>query len=183
MKAEISNLPQGWFSPADIEWYREIYRDCLPVSGQAVEVGCYLGRSLCAVGDIILERGIYVFCIDTFQGVVGQPADNLHGRFRENVENYGLEGSVMVLKQDSLFAAKTLNDSVMDFVFLDGDHSYETVKAELQAFERKIRKGGYIGGHDYFSFPGVVQAVNERYGQDVQVRMDSTIWLHRVGEL
>jgi len=37
----------------------------------------------------------------------------------------------------------------LDFVFIDGDHSYEGVLADLQGFYPFLRKGGIFAGHDY----------------------------------
>ena len=50
------------------------------------------------------------------------------------------------------------NRSNFDLVFLDGDHSYETVAQELEYFKDCT----LITGHDYNnSHPSVIQAVNE----------------------
>jgi hypothetical protein len=50
-----------------------------------------------------------------------------------------------------------------DFVYLDADHSYANVAADLNLWFPKVRPGGIIGGHDYAlaQFPGVKQAVDE----------------------
>jgi hypothetical protein len=53
-------------------------------------------------------------------------------------------------------------DESLDAVFIDGDHSYEAVKADLDKWWPKIRNGGQLLGDDYSScHPGVPQAVNE----------------------
>jgi uncharacterized Rossmann fold enzyme len=52
-----------------------------------------------------------------------------------------------------------------DFVFLDGDHSYEGCKADIEAWASKVKPGGWLGGHDYGNpdWPkfGVKRAVDE----------------------
>lgn len=170
-------LPPGFFSPSDIERYRTIYQDLVPACGSTVEVGCYLGRSICSVADIIVWKSIYVRCIDTFEPLVESPVADHEKKFRWNIALFtGLKSRLIVMPEQSLDAAKKLIDGHYDFIFLDGDHRYETVKAELEAFEPKIKKGGYIGGHDYIEYPGVTRAVNERY-KNVETSMDSTIWL------
>lgn len=51
-----------------------------------------------------------------------------------------------------------------DLVYLDGDHSYETVRAELETYLPLLRQGTWIGGHDYTDTPapgdGVKAAVD-----------------------
>jgi hypothetical protein len=55
------------------------------------------------------------------------------------------------------------NDRYFDLIYIDGDHSYEGVKRDLEISFNKIKKGGYICGHDYSKgmFPSVVNAVDE----------------------
>ena len=48
----------------------------------------------------------------------------------------------------------------LDFVFIDGDHSYEYVTKDLLSWVPKIRSGGLVIGHDWWiKFPGVEKAV------------------------
>jgi predicted O-methyltransferase YrrM len=50
-------------------------------------------------------------------------------------------------------------------VWLDGDHSYEGVKADLEHLSRSLRPGGLIAGDDYTAGgwwgDGVIRAVDE----------------------
>ncbi|MFA5307612.1 MAG: class I SAM-dependent methyltransferase [Candidatus Babeliales bacterium] len=48
----------------------------------------------------------------------------------------------------------------LDFAYLDGDHTYENVSKELEAFYPLIKSGGVMGGHD-INFYGVMKAVGE----------------------
>jgi predicted O-methyltransferase YrrM len=41
-----------------------------------------------------------------------------------------------------------LNGKQMDFIFIDGDHSYEGVKKDLEIYSPLVRKGGIIAFHD-----------------------------------
>jgi len=57
---------------------------------------------------------------------------------------------------------------LVDFVFVDADHSYEGCKRDIIAWWPKVRVGGYLCGHDYgmksnhkFCKPGVTKAVDE----------------------
>jgi len=74
-----------------------------------------------------------------------------------------------ILRKDSKEAAKDIPDASLDFVFIDADHSYEGCKADIEAWKPKIKKGGFISGHDYENteFPcwGVKKAVQEAFGK------------------
>lgn len=55
-----------------------------------------------------------------------------------------------------------IQDESIDAVFLDGDHSYESVSKDLPFWWKKIRNGGWLLGDDYASCcPGVTKAVDE----------------------
>lgn len=43
---------------------------------------------------------------------------------------------------------KTLKDESLDFVFIDGDHSFEAALKDFQNYYPKLKKGGIFAGHD-----------------------------------
>ncbi len=59
--------------------------------------------------------------------------------------------------------APTIADRSLDFVFIDGDHSYKGCSKDIALWMPKIKVGGWIGGHDYDhpKLPGVSKAVDE----------------------
>lgn len=74
-------------------------------------------------------------------------------------------------------AADEFADGSFDFVFIDADHSYDAAKDDIARWRPKVRKGGWLGGHDYSKhFPGVIQAVDERFGSAVHTLMPGWIW-------
>jgi cephalosporin hydroxylase len=44
--------------------------------------------------------------------------------------------------------AKILGNEKLDFLFIDGDHSYEGVKADWEMYREFVRSGGLIAFHD-----------------------------------
>lgn len=49
---------------------------------------------------------------------------------------------------------------VYDFVFIDGKHTYDAVKDDIEVWDRHVRAGGIVAGHDYY-MDGVGEAVRE----------------------
>lgn len=45
-----------------------------------------------------------------------------------------------------------VKDMQLDFLYLDGDHSYKTVKEEIQLLWDSVRPGGVLAGHDYCNY-------------------------------
>lgn len=73
-------------------------------------------------------------------------------------------------------AAPLIPDGWADFVFVDAGHSYDAVRTDLEAWERKVKPGGWFGGHDYHpKFPGVIAAVNKRFGDSFEL-LAGHIW-------
>jgi SAM-dependent methyltransferase len=82
-------------------------------------------------------------------------------RFRSNIER----GQVHVQRSRSLDAAASFADGSLDWVYIDGDHTYEAVKADLDAYYRAVKPGGFLAGDDYgvpgWWDDGVTRAVDE----------------------
>jgi len=66
----------------------------------------------------------------------------------------------------SLRAAQGMADETFDFVFIDANHTYKSVKEDITAWAPKVRAGGIVSGHDYYPGKsvkqcGVIPAVDE----------------------
>lgn len=90
--------------------------------------------------------------------------------YLELLEKYKEMPNIKIHKSDSIHFLQNQDDNTYDIIYIDGDHSYNGVKQDLMNAFRKIKKGGYIMGHDYemnmkkaknkYDF-GVKQAVDE----------------------
>tara|TARA_Y100000593_G_scaffold89252_1_gene173127 strand:+ start:544 stop:1155 length:612 start_codon:yes stop_codon:yes gene_type:complete len=81
--------------------------------------------------------------------------------------DFGNEVKVMKAFSDDESVINEFNDETFDLIFIDGDHSYEGCKADLENWWPKVKPGQILCGHDY-CFPennpngfGVKQAVDE----------------------
>jgi len=68
---------------------------------------------------------------------------------------------VEMVRLPSVEAAKLFDDESFDTVFIDGNHFYEDVCADIDAWLPKVRKGGILCGDDYF-YEGVRYAVLDK---------------------
>lgn len=67
-----------------------------------------------------------------------------------------------LMVMNSLEAANMIRWTSLDLVFIDGNHSYESVKADIDAWEPKLQSKGILAGHDYNrGHCGVMKAVDE----------------------
>lgn len=88
-------------------------------------------------------------------------------RIHDNVvERFEGEDRVRVRRGSSVEVAGEFGEEALDWVYLDADHFYEGVRADLDRWLPRIRPGGFFCGDDYgvrgWWGDGVTRAVNER---------------------
>lgn len=80
----------------------------------------------------------------------------------ETTRDFLAKYHVNLIRNTSLGAVGEFEDGSLDFVHIDGDHSFDMAMADLIVWSPKVRKGGLILAHDYSSlnWHGVSQAVH-----------------------
>lgn len=66
---------------------------------------------------------------------------------------------------------------LVDIVFIDADHSFESCLKDIELYKRKINSGGILSGHD-IDYPGVNRAV-KKYITDFDVGPNN-VWFTRI---
>jgi len=94
-----------------------------------------------------------------------------------------------VVRATSVVAAKLFPEGYFGLVFIDGDHSYEGVIDDINAWLPLVKDGGVLCGHDYGNIGGrgVKKAVDELLGDQVEIFPWTTeeddglaiMWAHR----
>jgi hypothetical protein len=144
-----------------------------------VEVGCLAGRSTCYLATRIRDSGkaITLYAVDP---CTGSPSDStgqeiapavggtFAGIFHRNILGCGLDNVIVPVVTTSVRAAELFADESVAFCFIDADHSYESVTADLRAWWPKVRPGGMLAGHDYRQpapwVAGLTPAVHDFFG-------------------
>jgi hypothetical protein len=150
-----------------------------PSGSRFVEVGNYLGRSLCSLGEVVAasEKQFTVIGIDTCRGsgIEGARRIDYHGEavaagggtfagtLHRNVIECGLAEQIAIIIADSVTASTFFADGSIDWVHLDARHDRESLIADIAAWRPKVRKGGWLSGDDYdeVKWPDVVATVAE----------------------
>ena len=104
--------------------------------------------------------------------------DDLYLKVKSRFSN---NSKVKIIRDKSINAAKMFDDEYFDFIYIDGDHSYEAVLADLLAWYPKLKKFGVMCGDDYghISGHGVIKAVTEfafKYKFFVSHGEDNQFW-------
>lgn len=171
---------KGWMSEEELLWLAAQASRSLV----CVEIGSYCGRSSRVIGDHLPKDGC-LYCIDSFKPfscippVISTPeeGEQVYAEFLSNMSDLLDAGKVTIHRTSSYHAATALSKktSWVDFLFINGDHSYAAVAQDIALWLPLIKTGGVISGHDYHIYPGVDQAVDERFGSAVVNTMGS-IW-------
>lgn len=124
------------------------------LTGVGVEVGVYGGDNAAK----ILERWPgTLLCVDPWMAIntpdyrnrSQSDFDQVYERARRLLENYKSQGRCIFHREPSVNAARNLRVSVIDFVYIDGLHDYDSVTADLSAWAPLVKPGGVLAGHDY----------------------------------
>ena len=144
-----------------------------------VEVGTYLGRSLCSLAEVVEQSGktCTVIGIDTCRGsgTEGPQHKNYHaaavsngkgtfaGALHKNIVDCGYGDLITLIIADSVQASRLFSNASLEWVHLDGRHDYASVKNDILAWLPKVKAGGWLSGDDYdkVKWPEVIEAVDE----------------------
>jgi hypothetical protein len=166
----------GWF-----QWRRhqEEAAAHFPDGSCFVEVGCYLGRSICSLGEVVrsTHAKTRIIGVDTGRGsgsegrgdsdahapAVAHGGGTFAGLLHRNIIGCGLVDTIQLLISDSVGAAGLFADDSLAWVHIDARHDYVSVAADIKAWAPKGRPEGWLSGDDYHAewWPGVVSAVSD----------------------
>lgn len=162
----INEIP-GWFDQRNRDLLVELI--CAHEVTSAIEIGCFLGLSTIWFGmhvhriqciDLWREDAIYAGPNNLVETLarMGTPRDFYHV-WERNVVAAGVWPKVTPIRGRSDEEHSRVVDA--DLVYIDGDHSYEGCKRDIELYMPKARK--IICGDDFVGRPGfgVIQAVQE----------------------
>lgn len=188
-KSSISGIDQaaqieGWMSLKELQWLADTARD----KNLIIEFGSHCGRSTRALADNAPENA-RIIAVDPWTGEYfgenGAQVNILNGSrfadFQANLRDYILNGKVLPIKKLSTEFEPT--GDLFDFIFIDGDHRYDIVKADIQLAlnDKMSHSETIISGHDYDceSWPDVARAVDEIFGKENVNIVDSIWWVKK----
>jgi predicted O-methyltransferase YrrM len=142
----------------------------VPADLAIVEIGSWRGRTSAALAIGAREgNGAKVFAVDPFVDYTGRgvnttffyPADNVN-HFWANLERAGVKDQVTLIQKTGIDGAKVWKKKKKEIglLFIDGNHEYEFVKADFEAWEPFVAVDGMICMHD-LDEPGVQRVYAE----------------------
>lgn len=180
LKLDKAMACDGWMNNEELKWLATKANK----HGTILEMGSWHGRSTRALGDN--AKGI-VYAIDTWNGSVAEPqnhgsalmenGDHAFMEFCDNNIDLIESGKIVPIRMNSESAAKMLKKNGVKFsmIFIDGGHTYEEVKKDIEMWKDLLTDDGLFCGHDYNAWIGVNQAVDELI-TNPKIDWGTTIW-------
>lgn len=152
----------GWMAPIELEWLGAQAAKM----GSVCEIGVLRGRSAFA---LLTACPGPVYCVDPWD-------DEMNHGFPAFMGDCGHFPNLNVVRGYSPAALDQV--PVVDMTFIDGNHDYPQVIADITAALPKTRK--LICGHDYQNadggFPGVAEGVHELFAGQFYNPEGTSIW-------
>ncbi|MEM1159847.1 MAG: class I SAM-dependent methyltransferase [Pseudomonadota bacterium] len=158
---------------------RQILLNALPKGGVGVEIGVWKGDFSARLLQVAAPRTLHL--LDPWQinqdeahakawygRERGIDMDEIHASVMARFKAEIAAERVVIHRASSIDAMASFDDGTLDFVYVDGDHAYDAVRADLEIAVQKVRPKGVICADDHMLGrwwgDGVVRAVNEVLG-------------------
>lgn len=117
-----------------------------------LELGTYKGeytREFCKVGLKMYTVDAWESYGDYHSAQINNDA-RMARAYRKAIYNLKDYKDCTIIKKFASDALNDFADGSLDFVYIDCNHSFKYVAADLVDWSNKVRKGGVVCGHDYF---------------------------------
>ncbi|MBT4651908.1 MAG: glycosyltransferase [Candidatus Pacebacteria bacterium] len=161
------------------------------INKKKLRVGAEIGVAFGGHSQRILDKtNAKLYSIDPFRHINGyddamnfsnEKFNKLYKFVEKRLSVYGKK-SVLIRKK-SMPAAKIIKEP-LDFIYIDGDHSYEGIKQDILTWFPKINEGGIISGHDYghINFSGIKEIVDKffsRFNWSIHTHKSGVWWVEK----
>jgi hypothetical protein len=133
-----------------------------------IEIGSFLGSSACFIASA-LKIGSKLHCIDTWKNDAMKYSDgdkdvdprDTYEEFKSNTRNYS-KSIVASRIWSTDFDTSIISKMGIDFMFIDGDHSYDGVNGDWDHFSPFMNKNSLVAFHDTGWADGVNRVIAEK---------------------
>ena len=137
------------------------------------EIGVYKGEFTEKLG----KAGLEIYGIDpwiVYKNYQKHPVELPYEKLAEGSKQRVAGYNVNIIRKTSAKALEDFEDESLDFVYIDANHSFPYISHDIYEWNRKVRKGGIISGHDYMLLgrdPYGLRVCHVRFAVDIYARI------------
>ena len=168
---KVKTQCESRYSIAPVKDYLKNKKD-----GIFVEFGVFGGATLLGIYETCKANNIKIYGIDPFENInifngaseedtnkdiallAREDARDRKNNLLEIIEQHKLD--INIIQKESWQAYQEFENNSITCIHVDGDHSHEGVKKDLNLFWKKIKSGGMILNDDYY-WESCAKAINE----------------------
>lgn len=116
-----------------------------------VEIGVeegYFSEELCKAGLKIYSVDPWIHSPNWRYQRTQKEMEKIYGRAKKRLGQYP---NNTIIRKYSMDAVEDFDNESLDFVYIDGNHEFRYIAEDIYEWTKKVRKGGIISGHDYFT--------------------------------
>lgn len=118
-----------------------------------VEIGVYKGEYT----KILAKSGLEIYGVDPWLAYSDYPYYTtreqdqkvLDTQYTDVVKLLSPYPKCKIVRKTSMDAVMDFKDNSIDFVYIDGNHSFKYVAEDICEWVKKVKPGGFVCGHDY----------------------------------
>ncbi len=119
------------------------------------KVGAEIGVEDGFFSEELCQVGLHVYSIDPWihcpSWKYQRSQAQMERMYEETKERLGKFENNTIIRKTSMDAVEYFANESLDFVYIDGNHEFRYIAEDIYEWEKKVRKGGIISGHDYFT--------------------------------
>ena len=116
--------------------------ECLPKNSICAEIG--VDEGIFSKEILKISNPKKLFLIDFWEGTYKHQK-----KYHKVTDKFKKDDRIKIIKDDSVKAADMFKDDFFDFIYIDTSKTYNQTINELYAYKDKIKKDGFICGHDF----------------------------------
>jgi predicted O-methyltransferase YrrM len=152
---------------------------------QIVEIGSYCGASSSIIATKFINSNIN--CVDPWSpytedcSIIDLAKQELELKEAEMLFDIVVSKNTNIKKNkmSSVEYCQLILNSSIDFIYIDGNHQYSSVKEDILTWLPKIKVGGIIAGHDY-TWDSVKIAITEIFNKNPNKTYCDSSWMYQL---
>lgn len=124
--------------------------------------GAEIGVEAGLYSEVLCQKNnnLHLYCIDAWRAYDGyrdhvsqEKVDQIYESAKKRLEPF----NCTFIRRFSMDSLHFIEDGSLDFVYIDANHEFQHVVNDICGWQKKVRRGGIVAGHDYIKKKGRAQ--------------------------